>query len=38
MHQPVSGFGGKTALELVRDGQRDAVRGHLQMLRDVAYA
>jgi uncharacterized protein (DUF2384 family) len=38
LHQPLSGFDGKTAAELVRDGQKDAVRVHLQMLRDGVYA
>jgi uncharacterized protein (DUF2384 family) len=38
MHQPLSGFNGKTAADLVRANHADAVRTHLQMLRDGAYA
>ena len=38
LHQPLSGFNGKTAADLVLGGHADAVRAHLQMLRDGAYA
>ena len=38
MHQPLAGFDGKTAVELVQDGQSGAVRAHLNMLRDGVYA
>lgn len=37
-HQPLSGFDGRTALELVRAGHADAVRKHLETLRDGGYA
>ena len=38
LHQPLAGFDGKTAADLVRDGENDAVRAHLKMLRDGVYA
>ncbi len=38
LHQPLSGFNGKTAADLVRAGHASAVREHLRMLRDGAYA
>jgi hypothetical protein len=38
LHQPLSGFNGKTAADLVRANHADAVRTHLQMLRDGVYA
>ncbi len=38
MHQPLSGFDGKTAVELVQEGHASAVRTHLRMLRDGVYA
>lgn len=37
-HQPLSGFDGSTAQELVADGRADAVLTHLEMLADGAYA
>lgn len=37
-HQPLSGFGGATAEELVGEGQGRAVIAHLAMLRDGGYA
>lgn len=37
-HQPLSGFGGATAEELVAEGQGRAVLAHLAMLRDGVYA
>lgn len=37
-HQPLVGFGGETAEELVATGHGDAVLRHLQMLRDGGYA
>lgn len=37
-HQPLAGFDGKTAVELVQEGQAAAVRTHLRMLRDGVYA
>ena len=36
--QPLSGFGGKTAMDLVREGKSDAVLEHLEMLADGVYA
>ena len=37
-HQPLAGFGGATAEELVAEGQARAVLEHLAMLRDGGYA
>jgi hypothetical protein len=37
-HQPLSGFDGETAEELVTAGHAAAVRAHLKMLRDGSYA
>ena len=37
-HQPLAGFDGRTAEELVADGHPNAVLGHLEMLRDGVYA
>lgn len=37
-HQPLAGFDGRTAEELVADGHADAVLAHLEMLRDGIYA
>lgn len=37
-HQPLAGFDGRTAEELVADGHADAVLTHLELLRDGAYA
>jgi hypothetical protein len=37
-HQPLAGFDGQTAEELVSTGHTDAVRMHLRMLRDGGYA
>ena len=37
-HQPLAGFEGQTAEELVAAGHADAVMAHLRMLRDGAYA
>jgi uncharacterized protein (DUF2384 family) len=37
-HQPLSGFDGKTAEELVSAGHAQAVVTHLAMLRDGVYA
>lgn len=37
-HQPLAGFDGETAEDLVAAGHADAVRAHLRMLRDGAYA
>jgi uncharacterized protein (DUF2384 family) len=37
-HQPLAGFDGRTAEELVVDGHAQAVLAHLEMLRDGAYA
>ncbi len=37
-HQPLSGFDGQTAEELVADGHADAVLAHLATLRDGGYA
>jgi uncharacterized protein (DUF2384 family) len=36
-HQPIAGFDGKTALDLVEAGHADAVLAHLEDLRDGAY-
>jgi putative toxin-antitoxin system antitoxin component (TIGR02293 family) len=37
-HQPLSGFDGQTAEELVASGHAQAVVTHLAMLRDGVYA
>ena len=37
-HQPLAGFAGQTAEELVTEGHATAVVTHLAMLRDGAYA
>ncbi len=37
-HQPIAGYDGKTALDLVEAGHADAVLAHLEDLRDGAYA
>jgi uncharacterized protein (DUF2384 family) len=37
-HQPLAGFDGRTAEELVADGHTDAVLTHLELLRDGTYA
>lgn len=37
-HQPLAGFDGRTAEELVADGHAAAVLAHLEMLRDGIYA
>ena len=37
-HQPLAGFDGRTAEELVAAGHTDAVLAHLEMLRDGGYA
>ncbi len=37
-HQPLAGFNGRTAEELVAAGHADAVVAHLEMLRDGGYA
>jgi len=37
-NQPLSGFGGKTAMDLVREGKTEAVLEHLEMLADGVYA
>ncbi len=37
-HQPLAGFDGQTAEELVAAGHADAVLAHLEMLRDGVYA
>jgi uncharacterized protein (DUF2384 family) len=36
--QPLAGFDGKTAVELVEAGHTAAVLEHLEMLRDGVYA
>ena len=38
MHQPLSGFAGQTAAELVAAGNSKAVLTHLEMLRNGGYA
>lgn len=38
LHQPLAGFDGKTAAELVAAGQADAVIAHLDVLREGGYA
>lgn len=37
-HQPISGFDGRTAEELVAAGHADAVAAHLEILREGGYA
>ena len=37
-HQPLAGFGERTAAELVADGHTAAVLAHLDLLRNGAYA
>lgn len=37
-HQPLSGFDGQTAEELVAGGHSDAVLAHLDLLREGSYA
>lgn len=37
LHQPLAGFGGRTAEELVAAGHAPAVLEHLAMLRDGGY-
>ena len=37
-HQPLAGFDGQTAEELVASGHGDAVIKHLELLADGAYA
>lgn len=37
-HQPLAGHGGRTAMELVEQGQAASVFAHLEDLRDGAYA
>lgn len=37
-HQPLSGFDGATAAELIAAGHADAVLAHLEMLRNGVYA
>lgn len=37
-HQPLSGFEGQTAEELLAEGHANAVLAHLQMLRQGGYA
>jgi uncharacterized protein (DUF2384 family) len=37
-HQPLSGFGDRTAAELISAGHGSAVLAHLEMLRDGDYA
>lgn len=37
-HQPIAGYGGRTALDLVEAGQAEAVMAHLEDLRDGSYA
>ncbi len=37
-HQPIAGYDGRTALDLVEAGHADAVLAHLEDLRDGAYA
>ena len=37
-HQPLAGFDGRTAEELVAAGHTEAVLTHLEMLRDGGYA
>lgn len=37
-YQPIAGYGGRTALELLEAGHADAVIAHLEDLRNGAYA
>jgi len=37
-HQPIAGYGGRTPLDLVEAGLANAVRAHLEDLRDGVYA
>jgi uncharacterized protein (DUF2384 family) len=37
-HQPLAGFEGSTAEEMIAAGHADAVLAHLEMLRDGGYA
>jgi len=37
-HQPLAGFDGQTAEELVSEGHAEAVLAHLETLRDGVYA
>ncbi|MBM3578154.1 MAG: DUF2384 domain-containing protein [Alphaproteobacteria bacterium] len=37
-HQPLAGFDGRTAEELVASGHSDAVLAHLDLLREGSYA
>jgi uncharacterized protein (DUF2384 family) len=37
-HQPLAGFAGRTAAELVADGRADVVLKHLDQLADGGYA
>jgi uncharacterized protein (DUF2384 family) len=37
-HQPLAGFDGETAAELVAEGHADAVLAHLDVLREGGYA
>jgi len=37
-HQPIAGYGGRTAQELVEAGHADAVLSHLEDLGDGGYA
>jgi uncharacterized protein (DUF2384 family) len=37
-HQPLPGWGGRTALDLVRDGKSEAVLGYLESVRAGVYA
>ena len=38
MRQPIPGFAGRTAAELLADGHVEAVRAHLNQYRDGGYA
>jgi uncharacterized protein (DUF2384 family) len=37
-HQPIPGWGGKTAFDLVRDGKSDKVLSYLEAVRSGVYA
>jgi hypothetical protein len=37
-HQPIPGWAGKTAYDLVREGKADKVLSHLEAVRSGAYA
>jgi uncharacterized protein (DUF2384 family) len=37
-HQPIAGFGRKTALDLVEEGHAEAVMWHLESLENGVYA